>query len=452
MSPTDHTPGSTPDPADEIEQLRAEVQALKRERESRPSRWGRGAGAVVLLVLAGLLLPSAATAVWADRLIGNTDRYVQTVAPLAEDPEMQAAIAARITAEIDKYVDVEDLTLRTLTALGRENGPLDGELADRLKSLAGPIANGVNGFVEDQVRTFVASPQFAEAWDRANGIAHQQLVTALTGKDDGAVQISQDGAVRVDLGEFVALVKQRLVDSGFALASAIPAVDAQLVLFQSDDLSSLQRAFRTLDTFGWLLPLIVLVLLVGGVLLAPSWRVGLIGAGLAVAIAGLVSLAALSVGRIIYLENIPTDVLPGGAAGSAFDILTRFLEQGLRTLAAFGVIAVVVGLLAGPARGAVAVRGWWVGGLQGLNHWARSIGARTEPAAGWVESNALLLRIIVAVAGIATLLLWDYPTPRVALWLTLAVLVGLAVIDFLRAPVRPEDRADTGSTGRPATA
>jgi len=170
-----------------------------------------------------------------------------------------------------------------------------------------------------------------------------------------------------------------------------------------------------------------------------------LGVGLAVAIAAVVSLAALSVGRIIYLHHIPTDVLPGGAAGSVFDILTRFLQQGLRTLFFFGLVALVVALLAGPSRGAVAIRGWWVGGLQAANGWLRSVGVRTEPAAGWVESNALLLRIILVVVGVVVLLVWTYPTPKVAIWLTVAVVVGLAVIDFLRAPV-------TGSATRRSTA
>lgn len=427
---TDDTPATE----QELEQLRKEVEQLRKEKNSKPRRWGRGAGAIAILVIAGILLPSAVTAVWANRLISSTDRYVQTVSPLAEDPVLQANITDRITNEIEQYVDVKTLTEQALTALGN-NGPLDGRVAEQLKALSGPIANGVNGFVHDQVAKIVASPQFAQAWDAANRAAHKQLVTALTGKDEGAVKVGTDGTVSVDLGELIATVKAQLVANGFTIASAIPTVNAQFVLFQSDDLEKAQTAFRTLDTMAWVLPLLVIVLFVGAVLLAPSWRLGLLGVGVATVVAMIVSLVALSVGRIIYLDQLPPDVMPNGLAGTTFDILTRFLEQGLRTLFFFGLVITAVALLAGPSRGAVAIRGWWVGGLEAANRWLRSIGVPTQPAAGWVESNALLLRIILVVVGVGVLLLWDYPTPKVAVWLTIAVVFGLAVIDFLRAPV-----------------
>src|SRR6478609_2044387 len=108
----------------------AEIEALRKAKSgSRASRFGRGTGAVVLLVIAGILLPSAVTAVWANRLISSTDRYVQTVAPLSQDPALQANITDRITVEIQKYVDVQTLTEQALTALGN-NGPLDGRIAE----------------------------------------------------------------------------------------------------------------------------------------------------------------------------------------------------------------------------------------------------------------------------------------------------------------------------------
>src|SRR6476661_6838606 len=83
---TDDTPATE----QELEDLRREVERLRKEKGSKPKRWGRGAGAIVILVIAGILLPSAVTAVWANRLISSTDRYVQTVSPLAEDPVLQS--------------------------------------------------------------------------------------------------------------------------------------------------------------------------------------------------------------------------------------------------------------------------------------------------------------------------------------------------------------------------
>ena len=53
-------------------------------------------------------------------------------------------------------------------------------------------------------------------------------------------------------------------------------------------------------------------------------------------------------------------------------------------------------------------------------------------------------------AAVATLLIWSYPTPKVAAWILVAVVFGLAVIDFLRAPVVEQPAAPGGESPVPA--
>ena len=67
---------------------------------------------------------------------------------------------------------------------------------------AQPIANGVQGWVHDQVGRFVASEQFAQAWAEANRTAHAQLVAALTGNESGGVVVRGD-TVSVQLSGLV---------------------------------------------------------------------------------------------------------------------------------------------------------------------------------------------------------------------------------------------------------
>jgi len=55
-------------------------------------RW-RTILAVLLIVVGCVLAPLAGVAVWARNQVTNTDRYVRTVAPLASDPAIQAAMA-----------------------------------------------------------------------------------------------------------------------------------------------------------------------------------------------------------------------------------------------------------------------------------------------------------------------------------------------------------------------
>ena len=64
----------------------------------RPRRKvGRSTAAVVLILIGALLAPIAVVGSWARGLVVDTDRYVDTVAPIAEDPLVQSAVANRIT-------------------------------------------------------------------------------------------------------------------------------------------------------------------------------------------------------------------------------------------------------------------------------------------------------------------------------------------------------------------
>ena len=79
--------------------------------------------ATLLIVIACILAPLAGVAVWSKNLITNTDRYVTTVAPLARDPAIQAAVADKITAEIFARLDVAGITNQAVDALAERGLP-----------------------------------------------------------------------------------------------------------------------------------------------------------------------------------------------------------------------------------------------------------------------------------------------------------------------------------------
>jgi hypothetical protein len=167
----------------ELERLRAEVATLRsRLRQPAADRGDRVAAvrrtgrqrwrtivATLLIVLACLLAPLSVVAVWARNQVTNTDRYVATVAPLAEDPAIQNAIADQITAQVFTYIDVRGLTNEVVDALATRGLP--PRLADQLQALTVPIASGVEGFTRTQVGKVVQSQAFADAWVQANRVA-----------------------------------------------------------------------------------------------------------------------------------------------------------------------------------------------------------------------------------------------------------------------------------------
>jgi hypothetical protein len=444
----------------ELERLRAEVAALRSQvnqggvHVGQPAAAGRVGRqrwrtivAVVLIVLGCVLAPLAGVAVWARNQVTNTDRYVATVAPLASDPAIQQAVTDQITAQIFTYIDIQALTTQVVDALATrvEGRGLPPQAAAALQGLAGPIANGVQGFVRTQVGNVVASDAFADAWVQANRVAHDALVKALTGEGGGAITVEGD-TVTLNLAPFIQTVKQRLVAQGFTLAERIPQIDKSFVLFQSEDITRAQRAFNLLNTLGVWLPVIALLLIGLGVYVARDHRRALIGAGLGVA-AGMVLLAlSLAVFRSIYLDGVPASVLPHDAAAVLYDTIVRFLRAGLRTILVLGLVVAAGAFLTGGSVTAVRTRQSLAGAIGWLQGSAEHAGLRTGPVGTWVGAHKRALRIAaVAVAALA-LVFWGRPTGKVVIGLALALLAVLAIIEFL---ARPADRAAAPAANHP---
>src|SRR5215216_1239765 len=437
----------TGDERAELERLRAEVATLRLQVRQPEATAGGGATgraarqrwrtvvAALLIVLGCVLAPLAGVAVWARNQVTNTDRYVATVAPLASDPAIQNAIADQITAQVFTYIDIQALTTQVVDALSAraEGRGLPPQAAVALQGLAGPVANGVQGFVRTQVERVVQSQAFEDAWVQANRAAHEALVKALTGEGGGAVTVEGD-TVSLNLAPFIQTVKQRLVAQGFTLAERIPQVDKSFVLFQSQDITRAQRAFSLLNTLGVWLPVVALILIGIGVYVAKDHRRALIGAGLGVA-AGMVLLAlGLAVFRSIYLNGVPAEVLPHDAAAVLYDTIVRFLRAGLRTVLVLGLVVAAGAFLTGPSVTAVRTRQSLAGAIGWLQGSAEHAGLRTGPVGTWVHANKRTLRVGAVVLAALVLVFWERPTGKVVLGITLVLLIILALIEFLGRP------------------
>jgi hypothetical protein len=428
----------------ELERLRTEVAALRtRAGAAEAAATGTGtppAGrqrwrtivAALLIVLGCVLAPLAGVAVWARNQVTNTDRYLATVAPLANDPAIQSAIADQITAQVFTYVDIQGLTTQAVDALA-ERG-LDPRLADQLRAFAGPIANGVRSFTRDQVGKIVQSPAFADAWVQANRLAHEELVKAMTG--EGQTVTVEGDTVSINLAAFIQTVKQQLVAAGFTVAERIPQVDVSFVLFQSKDVARARSAFNLLNTLGNWLPVIAMVLLALGVYVARDHRRALIGAGLGVAVGMLALALGLAVFRSIYLDAVPASVLPHDAAAVLYDTIVRFLRAGLRTVFVLGLVVAAGAFMAGGSVTATRTRQGLAGAIGWLQQGAEGAGLRTGPVGTWVHANRRALRIGAVALASLTLVFWSRPTGKVVIGLAIALLVVLAIIEFLARPAQ----------------
>jgi hypothetical protein len=396
----------------------------------------------VLIGLGVLCAPLSVVAVWANSQVTDTDRYVETVAPLASDPAIQAAVTTQITNQIFTYLDVDGITRETLAALSRSDA-VPPAVAARLDALAVPIANGVRSFTNDQVATVVGSATFEQVWVQAQREAHAQLVAALTGDTSGAVVVVED-SVNVNLGPLIAKVKERLRQSGFTLADRIPVVDRQITVFKSEDVTKVRTLFDVLNKLGFWLPIIGLVLLGAGVYVARNSRLALIGAGLGVAASMLALGVAIAAVRNRYLGAVPPDVLPRDAATVLFDMLVRFLRSSLRALGVAALLLAAGAFLTGPSVTAVRLREVGRQAITALHRGVERLGVPLSRVSGWVAPQARLLRVLLIVAAGLALVLWTYPTTEVVLWITVALLAGIALIQFLATPSEPRSVAGRG--------
>ena len=422
-----------PDPA--VRQRTGEQPPSDGGASSRPSR-GRSVAAIICLVLAALLTTPAAVAFWGQRTLNDTGRYVETVGPLVQSPEVQDVIATTVTDAIEQQVDIEAL--------------LDDIFADvitdrpRLERLVGPLAAAINGLIDREVRALVASDEFAAFWTRLNARAQQALLRVLTGDESGAVALEGDQIV-LNVDQVINRAKERLVARGLTVVEnvPIPETERQIVLMDAPQVKQLQ----TIYAFGnpvarWLLPLVGLLFLVAFVLARNRPRMT-VAIGAALAVNALLIALAQSVGGQLFVNELAGTVF-GPASRVFFDTLLAFLDRGQQVVFWLGLVLMLAGWFAGSNRYGSAVRTTTSGGLERAGGALAGAGTGVGRAGRWTTDNAGWLRVVVVVLG-GVVLLWGNDVSMSRLWWSLAlVLVLLAGIQVLVGAGR-----EPASTPRP---
>jgi hypothetical protein len=386
----------------EVERLRAENAALKKRGMTRARL--RSASGVGLLVLGCGLAALSVVAIWLRVTLLDTDRYVRTVAPIAAQPAVQSAVADRLDNAITQRID--------FASLARE------VLPERADVLAPVIQTGVQSFIRTRIDEFTRSERFQTLWIEANRRAHTRITELLVGGRSKRLVLDDD-TVYLDLSPAVDRIKTGLQERGLTrIAAAIPpSVDGRIKLVQSPALADAQTGVKALKAIAIVLPVLALLCLAGSVWLARRRRRGLLRAGIGVALAMLLLVAALGVARSAYLDALGSGAFPRDAASQIFDTLAVFLRNGLRIVLIGAVVVALASFLFD-----VPVRRLW-GALV------------TDSRRAWFAEhrNALLLAD-AAIAGLV-LLFRDPLTGRAVLvtFLVAAIAAGLIALAGLQA-------------------
>lgn len=445
---------------DEVRRLRERVAQLELElaagpRPSTPDSpqprerrviW-RTVASAILITLACLLAPLSATAVWASRQVSDTDQYLKTVAPLADDPSVQTTISDAVSNEILAALDIQGITDEALNAISQQGLP--PRVAANLQALSGPLVSGVQSFIRDQVANFVASPEFAAVWEQANQTAHSELVNLLEGNQGGALS-AQNDTVTLNLAPIIAQVKERLVARGFGVAENIPVVNKSIVLVQSDGVTKAQGIYRLLNTLGVWLPIISLLLFAAGVYVARNHRRALLIGALGFAGSMLALGVGLALGRALYLNALPSEVISRETGGVIFDTIVRYLRYSLRAVGVLALIVAFAAFFTGPSVSAVQTRAGLTRGIGALRGNAESAGLNTGRFGAWTFAHKRMLLIACIIGGALVLTFWSQPTVSVVVVIAVIVLFLIAVIEFLGRP--PAAASVAGGPGPSAPA
>src|SRR5262249_2045047 len=151
---------------DELQRRNAELESAHRSSLSW-SGFFRAVAVVVLASLGALLVTVSVPTIWSRNLVLNTDRYVETLSPLASDPGVQQGVVKAVTEQFTSHVDVAGAVQQVLPP--RAAGVLGGMLQGAATALVSTVTT-----------RFVESKAFADLWDAVNRAAHTALVAILT--------------------------------------------------------------------------------------------------------------------------------------------------------------------------------------------------------------------------------------------------------------------------------
>ncbi len=323
-APTPTTTGSAPEPS----KRRLSVRSI---------------AAGLCLVLATILLPAGGLAYWGQRTLTDTERFVETVAPLATDEAIIEAVAETVTNALTTNVNLE--------------AEVKGFLPPIAAPLAGPISSAIPTFVKQVTLKILNSPQFQQFWTRAAGSLQSAVIKALEGESTGPVSTS-NGQVVLDTGDVIDQVKKVLASKGLtAIADrpTPPAADREIVLLNSDQLAQAQSIYKlTKPAATWLI-VIVLLLFVGAIALARrrARMVAYVGVGI------LLGAGILRVGLAVAPDFISNSFIgtPFQAASIVFfNTLTSYLLTGTALFLIVGIVMVVSGWIFSGQKHAVALR------------------------------------------------------------------------------------------------
>jgi hypothetical protein len=388
----------------------------------------RSIAALIALILGLGLLPLGTVTYWGHRTVTDSERYIETIGPLAYSEEVQDSISVFLTDKIEEQVDPEALVNQVFAGLIEEY--------PSLKALVPIVAGAIDSLIAQVVDRLVRSDQFKQLWDLANVAAQKSIMAILEGNDSGPVTLQGDEVV-LDISSLIDQVKAGLVERGFSAAAniSVPETERQIVLLEAPQLAQIRTIYSfTSPVAAGLIWVAILLLVLAAVLSRRRPRmVAWIGGGAAVG--GLLLVIGLGIGQSVFVNTLANT--PFAKASQVFyDQLLKFLYNGAYSTIVIGLIVMVIGLYLCGARWAVELRA-------AVNNLASDIAGTIPPgpitsSGAWVATNARWLRVGIAVIFALIVVIGNDLSVARTIWAAVIGLILLAVVQVWAAAGRRE--------------
>ncbi|GAB1642192.1 hypothetical protein [Krasilnikovia sp. MM14-A1259] len=452
---------------EELARLRAEVADLNARLDTRHRRAStihtlRRVTAAVLIAITAFALVAGVVGVWSARTALNTDRWVATIAPLPQDPQVAAAVADYATNQVFSAIDVQQRVANVLPA--------------QAAFVAGPIAGQLHDAVEKTVYNVLQSAQFQRIWVELNRRAHDRAVAILNGESN--VVVARDDRVEIDLLPLINQVLRALsaqlptmfgkqinlpdLSSGAipdnlrtrvqdSLGVTLPANFAQFTVYDSGQLKAVQRAVSTAKRDLVLFVVATVALFGLALLISPGRRRTLLQLGLWLVVAAVAVGAVIRAVKDQILGEIPAGLYRDGAAAAITTVFSQLRVRGDQIIWIGAILAAVMYLI-GPGRGPTWLRHQGARGARAVGRWTRTGGrAVVTHGPGFTARHLDALRVGGLVVAVALALILSSWTALLVIVVALAAYeVGVTLVARSVATAEPETPVDEATTPGPA--
>lgn len=389
------------------------------ESTAARARWGgRSIASLVVFILAIVLTIPALVGHWGHRTVIDSQRYIETVGPLAASPEVQEAVANAVKNAVLEKVDTEKQVDDLLSGLFPDQ-PI-------VQSLAAPIAAGLNSAVGALVDRFVASDAFQEVWITLNTALQRGLVAVLSGESDGTVRLEGDQIV-LDISSLLGDVQQYLVDEGISVAGSItiPDSDRTIVLAEAPALAQIRLIYSLTSPVLEYLPVVLAALFALSIWLARRRARTVVATGVVLLVSGVVVWQGLGMAEGVFVDQLANTVF-APASNVFWNTLFQYLVAGTKAISILGVAVIFAGWLGGRTSSARAVRGHLTRGLGQISS------RMPEGLQGSLSGSISWVRWAVFAIGTIVVMLTDVLSPTSVLW-SVALTAGLLTLAELLA-------------------